>query len=336
MREVEPLVSVIIPCRGERSYISRCLRALLNGTVKEIEVIVVDGISEDGTYEIVAAIGREDDRVRLLRNPARVTPVALNMGIQAARGRHLAILGAHSEPAPDWIERNLQALGRNPEAAAVGGVLETVGDTLIGRVIATVLSSPFGVGNARFRVGGNPGDCDTVVFGCYRRQVFDRYGYFNEQLTTNQDDDFNIRLLAGGLRLHFDPAIRCRYYSRSTWRKALNQFWRYGFYKVRVFRNNKRIGSWRQVVPAVWVTFLAFAWPVVAILPVLRGLVLSVVALYLILGIAFAARNGRQCVLGALLFLPVAASLHCAYGLGTLCGAVDSLVTTDRGTGKTR
>lgn len=315
-----PLVSIVIPCRNEKAHIERCVKALLANTVQDVEVIVVDGCSEDGTAEAVAGLGREDPRVKLLSNPARVTPAALNMGVRATRSRYCAILGAHSEPAQDWVHQSLEALRRHPEAAATGGVLETVGETFVGRVIGAALSSPFGVGNARFRVGGRAGHCDTVVFGCYRREVFDRHGYFDEALTTNQDDDFNIRLCAAGEKLYFEPAIRCRYYSRSTWRKALSQYWRYGFFKVRVFRNNRRIGSVRQLAPAAWVGFLGSVPVVSAVLPGYGMLAAAIAALYTALGLGYAVRSAAAIGAGAFLFFPVAASIHLAYGLGTWCG----------------
>ncbi len=303
-----PVVSIVIACRNESGYIERTLRALLGGTTADIEVIVVDGASTDGSREIVRSFAETDARVVLLDNPARVTPVAFNIGVGAAHGEYISILGAHSIPAPDWIERSLSALAEQPEAVAVGGVLETVSDTAIGAVIAAVMSSRFGVGNARFRTGGRAGYVDTVVFGCYRRAAFS-HGLFDEELATNQDDEFNTRLLARGMRLYFDPSIRCRYYSRPTWRGMLRQYWRYGRYKMRVFRKAGRIGSLRQLAPALWVAFLAAA-------PWLGRFGLAVVAAYCATGLIASAVSRK------LLFLPVAASLHVAYGAGFWWGLV--------------
>ena len=212
------LVSVVIPCLNESHHIECTVRSLLDGTVQQVEVVVVDGGSNDGTLELLGALSAEDSRLVVLHNPRRITPISLNIGIQAARGKHIAILGAHSEPAPDWVEANLPALHAVPEAVAVGGVLETISETGMGRVIAAVLSSPFGVGNSRFRTGGAAGFVDTVVFGCYRRRAFDG-GLFDEQLATNQDDEFNIRLTARGEKMYFDPSIQCRYHCRPTWKK---------------------------------------------------------------------------------------------------------------------
>jgi len=316
-----PLVSIVVACRNEEKYIADCVNGFLSGTVTDIEVIVVDSMSEDRSLEILKGIAARDARLRILSNPDRITPKAYNIGVRAARAPYWAIFGAHSIPAKDWVERNLAALEANPSAAAVGGVLETISDTFVGRAIAGVMSSVFGVGNVRFRVGGAPGYTDTVVFGVYRREVTGRYGLFDEIFATNQDDEYNLRLISNGERLYFDPSIQARYYARPTWRKALDQYWRYGRYKVDVFRKNGRIGGIRQLVPAAWVAFLVVSALFGIFVPVLNLLTAAVIATYLLLGVVFMFRTARQCGLSVILFLPVAASIHLAYGLGTWRGA---------------
>lgn len=320
-----PLVSIVIACRNEARYIEDCIRGFLKGTVRDIEVIVVDGDSDDESAAIVERISTtEDPRVRLLHNPARRTPMAFNIGIRAARGQFISIFGAHSVPAPDWVEANLRTLAAHPEAAAVGGVLNTISHTFIGKAIAAALSSPFGVGNVRFRVGGLPGPTDTVVFGCYRREVFSKYGLFDENFLTNQDDELNLRLVSNGEILYFDPAIRLDYNARPTWGKALDQYWRYGRYKLNVFRKNGQIGSWRQLVPAAWTAFLLFATVGAIFVPFLRLPALVGIAMYLVAGlIAMFAKIPRYGI-ACLLFIPVAASIHLAYGIGTWRGLFES------------
>jgi succinoglycan biosynthesis protein ExoA len=319
------LVSVVIPCLNESHHIESTVGALLDGTVKEVEVIVVDGGSTDGTLERLTQLSTRDSRLVVLHNPRRITPISLNTGIRAARGEYIAILGAHSEPAPDWIEKNLQALARVPDAVAVGGVLETISETGMGRVIAAVLSSPFGVGNSRFRTGGASGFVDTVVFGCYRRRAFE-YGLFDEQLATNQDDEFNIRLTARGEKMYFDSRIQCRYYCRPTWKKLAKQYWRYGRYKVLVFKKAGRIGSLRQLIPALWVAFLAVSAGVSAFSITAFYLALSAIALYCTLGLLTAASSRKQLGWRAIAFLPVAATVHLVYGAGLWCGFLQDVV----------
>lgn len=316
-----PIVSIVIACRNEASYIENCLRGFLRGSVREIELLVVDGDSEDGSAALVERIATtEDSRVRLLHNPARRTPMAFNAGIRAARGQFIAIFGAHSVPAPNWVQANLAVLAAHPEAAAAGGLLRTVSHTFIGNAIAAALSSPFGVGNVRFRVGGPPGPVDTVVFGCYRRDVFARHGLFDESFLTNQDDEFNLRLVSRGETLYFDPAIQLDYNARPTWTKALEQYWRYGRYKLNVFRRNGQIGSWRQLAPAAWTAFLLLGFLGAIFVPALRLPALLGVAAYVAAGLVAMVAKVPQYGAACLLFLPVAASIHLAYGIGTWQG----------------
>jgi GT2 family glycosyltransferase len=289
--------------------------------MRDFEAIVVDGRSTDGTREIICSLADRDPRVRLVDNPDRTTPAALNLGIAHARGELIAILGGHSEPSPDWLERNLSALERNPNAAGVGGVLETIGDSRMGRTGAAVLQSRFGVGNARFRVGGPPGWVDTIVFGCYRRSAF-QYGLFDTELATNQDDEFNTRLRARGAQLFFDPLIRCRYCSRSSWAGLVRQYWRYGRFKPAVFRKAGAIGSPRQLVPAVWVAFLGLALGVGPVVPLVGYASLAVCAVYLSWGLAAALASVGVTAHDRVLFVPVAASVHLAYGLGMWYGTL--------------
>lgn len=308
-----PRVSIVIACRNEARYIGNAVHALLSGTIHNIEVLVVDGRSTDGTGTELAKLAACDSRIRIIDNPEQTTPVAFNRGIRESRGEFVAVCGAHSVPAPDWVEQNLAALAEHPEAVGVGGVLETVGESGVGRVIAAVMSSRFGVGNARFRIGGEPGYVDTVVFGCYRRQAFER-GLFDEQLATNQDDEFNTRLIARGEKLWFEPKIRCRYFCRSNWFAMLRQYWRYGRYKFLVFVKAGRIGSWRQLVPSAFIAFLVF-FP-------FRCLRRAGLAAYLIAGSAAAFGALRRLRWRTPLFLPIAASLHFAYGFGFWIGLI--------------
>ncbi len=322
--ETRPRISVVIPCRNEQQHILNCVGALLHGTMPAFEVIVLDGQSTDGTRQIVLSLAEKDPRVRLVDNPDRTTPAALNLGIAKARGEFIAILGGHSEPGPDWLERNLSALNGNPTVAGVGGILHTVGNSKMGRVGAAVLQSRFGVGNVSFRVGGSPGLVDTIVFGCYRRRAF-QYGLFDLQLVTNQDDEFNTRLRTHGESLYFDPSIQSLYHSRSSWPRLLRQYWRYGRFKPEVFRKAGAIGSPRQIVPALWVAFLGFALCLGPVFPLIRYGTLVVIAIYLSLGAIGALASAGLSVRERLLFVPVAASVHLAYGLGMWCGAFETV-----------
>ncbi len=322
----QPRISVTIPCRNEEKNIASCVNSFLSGSVPEIEVIVVDSASEDRSVAVLAEIAKNDSRLRVISNPGRITPRAFNLGIQASRAPYVCIYGGHSIPGPDWAERNLAAIAAHPDAAAVGGLLDTISDTFVGKAVAAVQSCVFGVGNVRFRVGGPPGFVDTVVYGCYRREVFDKYGYFDEQFTTNQDDELNLRLTAAGERLWFDPSIRTTYYARPSWRKALDQYWRYGKFKFDTFRKNGRIGAARHLAPAGFAAFLLVWLACVFLAPVLFRWGAAFFAAYLALGVYYSLKGISRFGPSMILFIPVALSVHLAYGFGTWYGAIRSFV----------
>ena len=200
-----PKVSVIIPCLNEAKFIGGCLDSVLSGEFppRDMEILVVDGNSDDGTQRIIDEYAVRHGNVRRLLNARRNTPSALNIGLAHAWGGVIVRLDAHAVYPPDYIAKLLEWLDKSG-ADNVGGVWETVpaGPDPICRAIALALSHRFGVGNSLFRIGsGEPRWVETVPFGCYRREVFDRIGVFDEELLRDQDDEFNYRLLKHGERI---------------------------------------------------------------------------------------------------------------------------------------
>jgi glycosyltransferase involved in cell wall biosynthesis len=252
------MLSIVIPCLNEADFIDGTLKSLIDSESPGIEweAIVVDGGSDDGTRDRLKHWVDQEPRIRWLDNPARVTPVAMNLGIEAAQGEWVLILGAHSEVAPDFLKRNAEAMRAHPESACVGGVVEQVHGSRAARRIGAALSTPFGVGDARFRTGGPPGHVDTVAFGCYRKEALNEIGRFDEDLIRNQDDELNFRLTEAGWRIWFDPRIRSRYHVRTSFAKLYRQYKQYGFWKVFVNRKHRTITTWRQTIPAIFLITL--------------------------------------------------------------------------------
>jgi glycosyltransferase involved in cell wall biosynthesis len=212
-----PEVSVIIPVRNEARHIDHCLRSVFaqDFPPERLEVLLVDGMSADGTRERAAYWQADHHNIRLLPNPKLTAPHAMNIGIRAAQGRYIVRLDAHSTYAPDYISNCLLYLDKTG-ADNVGGVMETKGEGFWGTAIALMLSSRFGVGNAAFRVGAADGYADTVPFGAFRRETFDRYGFYDERLTRNQDYELNYRIRRQGGKIYLANAIKLTYYSRSS------------------------------------------------------------------------------------------------------------------------
>tara|TARA_B100000768_G_scaffold68439_1_gene65851 strand:- start:2899 stop:3936 length:1038 start_codon:yes stop_codon:yes gene_type:complete len=254
------MISVVIPCLNESEYIDSTLKSLLDQVDpnEDWEVVVADGRSDDGTREKLEAWQENHSQFRWVDNPHRTTPHALNAGIAAAQGETIIILGAHAQVDRDFLLRNAELLGAHPESGCVGGVVEQVHGSARSRQIGAAMSTPFGVGDARFRTGGIAGHVDTVAFGAYRKEVLDEIGWFDEDLVRNQDDELNYRLLHSGWRIWFDPRIRSRYHVRSTYDKLLKQYHQYGYWKVFVNRKHATITTWRQTIPAIFLAVLVF------------------------------------------------------------------------------
>lgn len=317
-----PLVTVVMPVRNEAEFIARSLGAVLAQDYPPdcLEVLVVDGESDDGTREVVDAFV-ENDRgipIRVLTNERRIVPEGLNRALAVARGAVIVRVDGHCLIASDYIRRCIQTL-RSSGAACVGGAMSTVGDSKIARAIALAQSSPFGVGGVAFRTGARQaGPVDTVPFGAYRRDVFDRVGTFDTELVRNQDDEFNYRLNRRGELVWLDPTIRSTYYSRASLRRLWRQYFEYGFYKVPVIQRHG-IGSVRHLVPAAFVGGIATGAVASAVFR--RPLWLAVVALpYLVIDIVaslLTARRDRSLIP----LLPASfAAIHTGYGLGFLLG----------------
>jgi glycosyltransferase involved in cell wall biosynthesis len=255
------MISVVIPCLNEAQFIDATLQSLLDqmDPGEPWEVIVADGRSDDGTRELL--VHWQDAHVQFswVDNPQRTTPHALNAGIAASQGETIIILGAHAQVEPDFLLRNAELLKAHPESGCVGGVVEQVHGSDRSRQIGAAMSTPFGVGDARFRTGGIAGHVDTVAFGAYRKEVLDEIGWFDEALIRNQDDELNYRLLHSGWRIWFDPRIRSRYHVRSTYEKLLKQYHQYGYWKVFVNRKHNTITTWRQTIPAIFLATLVLS-----------------------------------------------------------------------------
>jgi len=234
---VSPKVSVVIPCRNEVRYIKRVLESVLDAELPAggLEVLVADGMSVDGTREILEDFARRHGNVRIIDNPAKITPTGLNSAIRASRGEIIVRLDAHTEYDRNYIARCVAWLEKT-DADNVGGQLRVLptDDTVFGRAIAQSISHPFGSGNARHKTAriSEPEYVDTVPFGCYRRSVFDRIGYFREDLARSQDMEFNIRLRANGGKILLVPDVSCSYLARTEIRGVIPYYLSNGFWAV--------------------------------------------------------------------------------------------------------
>jgi len=316
-----PNISVIIPCYNEETTILLLLDALYTQTFlrDKMEVLIADGMSTDGTREVITKFQSEhpDLTVRVIDNHCGTIPVALNRAIEAAQGDIFVRFDAHSVPQSDYIERCVDALeaglGDN-----VGGIWNIFpgADGRIAQAIAAAVAHPLGVGDARYRIGGHAQIVDTVPFGAFSRDLIERIGAYDETLLANEDYEFNVRVRKAGATVWMDPAIQTKYFARVSLKELACQYWRYGYWKLRMLLRYPETFRWRQL-SGVFV----LNWVILGLLSILWTwarwlLALEVVvyggALLLLAGLQ-TARKQRDITM--LFFVPAAiAVMHFAWG----------------------
>lgn len=328
-----PKVSIIVPCYNEQSTIRLLLEALGEQTYPraEMEVIVADGLSTDGTRHAIAAFQRDvpDLRVRVVENSKRSIPSALNRAIEASRGEIIVRMDGHSKPYPDYVANCITAhqAGRGDN---VGGVWEIHpgAETWIAKSIAVAAAHPLGVGDALYRHAKQAAEVDTVPFGSFRRALIERVGFFDESLLTNEDYEFNARVRKSGGKIWLDPSIRSVYFARSTLLELIRQYWRYGFWKWRMLRRYPDTLRWRQALPPLFVLSLVALLLLSVFIPFAGILLAAELLLYFSIMIlaGFHAALRRQSAY-LTVGLPLAIfTMHLAWGSGFLWSMLTSSV----------
>lgn len=274
------LVSVIVPCRNEAAFIDAFVAAVQAQRLpagSELELVVADGASDDGTRQRLDALAAVEPRLRVIDNPERITPVALNRAIAASRGELVVRMDVHTRYAPDYVAMCAQVLAETG-ADCVGGAWRPVGEGATGRAIAAAFSSRFGSGGAASRREGYSGRVDTVYLGAWRRETLLALGGFDEALVRNQDDELALRITRGGGCVWQDARIVSHYTPRESLGALARQFFQYGYWKLAVIRKHRLPASARHLVPFGFVATLlllalAAPWwaPAAAVLAALGG-----------------------------------------------------------------
>ncbi|MGL5354453.1 MAG: glycosyltransferase family 2 protein, partial [Clostridium sp.] len=250
-------ISILIPVYNEEKYILQCLESIENQTydLKSIEVIVIDGKSSDGTVSVTEEFNSKSQiNIKVVENPSRTAPFAMNIGVRAASGDIIIRIDGHAYMEKDFVEQCVLALEKHKSVVCVGGSIITINENAVGEAIALAMSSPFGVGDAKFRYSQEEVLVDTLAFGAYRKEIFDKVGMFDEELVRNQDDEFNFRVTKSGEKILLNPKIKSYYYGRSSVKKLFKQYFQYGYWKVRVGQKHKQVTSIRQLIPFLFVT----------------------------------------------------------------------------------
>jgi len=326
-------VSVIVPCYNEQKTIRYLLEALASQTfpISQMEIIIADGMSTDSTREVITEFSRNTTKldIKIIDNQKRTIPSGLNTAIRNARGRYIVRLDAHSMPDQHYVKYCVQAL-ENELGENVGGVwiIKPGADGKIARAIAVAASHPFAVGDAKYRYTDEPGYVDTVPFGSFNKNLIDLIGFFDETLLTNEDYEFNTRIIQSGGKIWLDPKIRSVYIARDSIKGLFNQYKRYGYWKAIMLQKYPKSIRFRQAIPPFFVLSLII-FSIFAIFNVLARWILFIeLSLYLILlvsiGIQVAFKNKD---IGLLFTTPlVIATMHFAWGSAFIWSTIKASV----------
>ena len=321
--EAPGLVTVVVPARNEERFIEECLRSICAQTYEDIEILVVDGASDDSTADIVRAMARDDARINLLTNAQRVIPVSLNIAVRAATGQWLVRVDAHSTVPPTYIAQAVEHLASG-KWGGVGGRKDGVGKTPQGRAIAVAMSSKFGVGNSTYHHGTEVQTVDHIPFGTYPLSVIRSVGGWDENLRVNQDFEFDHRVREAGHEIVFDPALRIDWHCRQSFRELERQYARYGEGKTRIFRLHPRSIKARQVAPIVLLPAFVLA---IALLPRKQiGSILSIGPYLAFLLIGTVREQAKLDDVREKAMLPAAfAAMHLGFSRGLWTGTLKAL-----------
>ena len=321
------MVSIICPVYNESKYISKCLDALLEQDYpsKDLEILFVDGMSTDTTRNVILEKQKSYNYIRLIDNPNKNVPYALNIGIENAQGEIIVRIDAHASYPSNYISTLIHYLQKLPHAQNVGAacITQTLGTTDKAKAIVAVLSNRFGVGNSTFRLGTKSiQEVDTVPFGCWNKQTLKDVGMFDTRLIRNQDIELNKRILRRGGKIYLIPDTYCVYYARETYKKLSENNYENGKWNILTlyYTHDLQSLSLRHFIPLVFVLSLLipiFGMIVTPYIGLLAGIsLISYTFLILIVSTQIALQQKIN-------WLTIVASfciLHLSYGIGSLVG----------------
>ncbi|MFN5785804.1 MAG: glycosyltransferase family 2 protein [Flavobacteriia bacterium] len=324
-------ISVVIPCRNESLFIRECIDAIFDCQLppsSKIAVFVVDGMSNDGTREIVSQLRAQYPNLHLIDNEKQLTPYAFNLGIYAGgKVDYVQIVGARHILSKNYLINCFKRLESDKSVWCVGGriINEYINET--GRVISKTMSTAFGMGLGNFRTLKKSGYTDTVTSPMYPYWVFEKIGFFDEELIRNQDDDFNYRVTKGGGKIYYDHDIFLKYYVRGNFSGLWRQFFQYGYWKVFVNRKHKAVTTLRQLVPPFFIAYLLLliATPIISLrLTIVMAIPLMMyILMVFFFGFKVVKDDDQISLVSVLKTYPI---LHISYGLGYFKGVLDFII----------
>lgn len=321
--QVFPTVSVVIPMYNEERYIENCVDSLLNQDypIDKIEAILVDGMSTDTTRDIVyEKYTSKYSFITMIDNPERSVQYALNYGIKAAKNEYIVRFDAHSEYATDYVSKCIE-YHQKTDADNIGGPNIVMGRTPVQKAIAAAYYSEFALGGGRNHIEGYEGYSDTVSFGSFLKSTAEKLNYFDEDLTLNEDDDFNFRLIEQGGKVYITPEIRSTYYPRDNYRALFKQYYLYGLWKVAVIKKHKKPARLSHLVPLMFFLFVTLGAVLSFVIPYFSWFYLGILTLYAVIDfiVSFSSKH-IDTIVGKWRLAWVHFILHFSYGFGFFVG----------------
>lgn len=322
-------IAVVIPCRNEVRNIEECIDAIYSSDIPsdwELAVNVVDGVSNDGTIDLLQTLQEKYQGLRIISNEKQLTPFAFNLGIDGSKDADFyQIIGARQVVSANYLKEAVESFQKDKNIWCVGGKVNNVYLNEESKMIAQAMSTAFGMGLGNFRTLTESAFVDTVGTPMYPAWVFKKIGYFDEELIRNQDDDFNFRVIKAGGKILYNHTISLKYYVRGSIRQLWKQFMQYGYWKVYVNKKHKAVTTIRQLVPPLFVLFLTLL-PFSFLISNLIGLIgLAFLVVYLLLGLLVTSRVAENVSDFSRIFI-VFPILHISYGWGYLKGIFRFLI----------
>ena len=315
-------VSVIVPLFNEEKYIKNLILSINQQDYPHelLEVVFVDGNSTDNTVQLIHENIKSDIQYKIINNTLKKTPISVNLGIKNSTGEVIVRLDGHSEYDCRYIRLCVQYLFKT-NADNVGCLVEAQSEGMIATCIAEVLSSKFGVGNSRFRVNSESGYVDTVPFGCFKRDLFDRIGYFNEELLRSEDNEFNSRIIKNGGKIYLFNDIKTVYHSRDSIKSFLKMGYLNGYEIISTGINYPGSIGLRHIIPLLFVVSI-LASLVLIQFNFIKILFSLEMLLYFLLDLYFTVSTTIKSPykVGALFKVVLYPAFHISYGIGSLCG----------------
>lgn len=320
-----PTVTIIIPCFNEKNNAYQFFESLRDQICENniYEILVADGISDDGTRLILQNICKENRLIRVIDNANRFVSHGLNMAVKEARGDIIIRMDMHTSYASDYVKNCVELL-QSTGAKNVGGAARTKASGYIQRANCIAFASKFSVGGAKFHAEEHEGYVDTVPYGCWWKQTLLDIGLFDERLIRNQDDELNYRLVKNGGKIWQSSKIKSWYYPRATIGGIFTQYFQYGYWKVQIFKKHKSLSSWRQLVPALFIlSILYFGFAGILSsnsLVIFYSLTILYLTINLLISVflCFSKKNAKYMVVLPIIFM----MYHFGYGSGYIFGLI--------------